>query len=349
MPAPPNWRDNQPVVAGERQSSGLRGTQSSQLHGTQSKHLRGTQSMIGTISRCLRRPLLLVTEIGWRWCAGIPTVWLVWHAIVRISNSTSLAQTGIDQFSLLDQTHAAAEVMRCVELLWPPIVATARWLVPLLMLIWAGASGVGRWLLLSVADKKRFPLQVKSLGTILVLQAMRVIALTGTVCLWFVGMRWVGGWAVVRPMQLAAPDPNIVGFISMLIVLTIGLFTLWAVVSYFFNLAPLLAMGENPGGENAGVIGSLRAALRPGWLRGKLIEINLVLAVVKLALMVLALVLSSTPLPFEQSVSGQDLYEWWMIAMVVYFIASDFYHVVRTVSYAELWGLWRDSNQAPSN
>jgi hypothetical protein len=296
----------------------------------------------------MRRPSLLLIEVAWRWCAGIPTLWLVWHEGTGIFNSISseqIAQTGIAQFSLLDQTHAVDEVMRCVELFTPSVIATAKWLVPLLMLLWAVASGVGRLLVLAragrtIADSTIFAASWKRIGTLILLQAVRVAGLTGTVYLWFAGMRWAGGWAIVQPMQGANPDPNIVGYLCVMIVLTIGLFTLWAIVSWVFNAAPLLAVAEG-----RGFFGSLREALRLGWLRGKLIEINLVLAVVKLALIVLAMVLCSTPLPFESEVVGQDLYNWWMMALVIYFIASDFFHVVRTVAYVELWRIWQDSRQ----
>jgi len=310
------------------------------ISGKYAPRVRGTQSLIPIIGRCFRRPSLLLTEVAWRWCAGIPTLWLLWHAYTHIAGTISadqIAQTGIAQFSLLDQIHATYEVMRCVQILWPPIINSAKSLVPLIMLIWAIASGLGRALVLArLLPTAQF--SISRTVTIILLQATRVTVLTGTLFLWIAGARWSANWAIIQPMQLPAPDPNIVGFISTIIVLTIGLFTLWAIISWIFNSAPLLVIAER-----RNYLSSLIAAFRLGWLRGKLIEINLSLAVNKLALIVLAIVFCSTPLPFETVVDGQDLYGWWMFVFAIYFIASDFFHVVRITAYTELYRTWRES------
>ena len=116
------------------------------------------------------------------------------------------------------------------------------------------------------------------------------------------------------------------------IVTTLGLFTLWAVASWALSVAPLLAMRRDLG---AGA--SLAAAFRLGPVRSKLVEINLVMGIVKIALIVLAMVLSACPLPFE-SVATPEFMTWWYAAVtVLYLVASDFFHVVRLVSYLELW------------
>ena len=44
----------------------------------------------------------------------------------------------------------------------------------------------------------------------------------------------------------------------------------------------------------------------------KLVEINLVMGIVKIALMVLALVFSACPLPFESVATPEFLTWWWM-------------------------------------
>ena len=79
------------------------------------------------------------------------------------------------------------------------------------------------------------------------------------------------------------------------------------------------------------------AAFRLGPLKSKLVEINLVMGIVKIALMVLALVFSATPLPFESAATPEFLWCWWIGVAVLYFIASDFFHVARLVGYLRLW------------
>jgi hypothetical protein len=116
------------------------------------------------------------------------------------------------------------------------------------------------------------------------------------------------------------------------IVASLGLFTLWAVVSWALSVAPLLAMLRG-----SGVRQSLAAAFHLGPLKAKLVEINLVMGIVKIALIVLAMVFSATPLPFESVTTPGFLMWWWAGVTVFYLVASDFFHVVRQVAYLELW------------
>jgi len=86
-----------------------------------------------------------------------------------------------------------------------------------------------------------------------------------------------------------------------------------------------------------GVGGSLAAAFRVGPLKSKLVEINLVMGIVKIALIVLAMVFSASPLPFESVATPEFLLWWWVFVTGIYFVASDFFHVARQVAYLQLW------------
>jgi hypothetical protein len=141
----------------------------------------------------------------------------------------------------------------------------------------------------------------------------------------------VAEWTVTGPVA-AGGEPNLVGYFALAIIATLGLFTLWAVVSWAVSVAPLLAMLKG-----LGVGGSLAAAFRLGPLKSKLVEINLVMGIVKIALMVLALVLSATPLPFESVATAEFLMWWWAGVTVLYCLGSDFFHVARQVAYLQLW------------
>jgi hypothetical protein len=140
----------------------------------------------------------------------------------------------------------------------------------------------------------------------------------------------------------AGQEPDLVLYSALTIVTTLGMFTLWAVVSWALSFAPLLAMLRNLG---AGA--SLAAALRLGPVRSKLVEINLVMGIVKIALIVLAMVFSACPLPFESIATPQFMMWWYAGVALLYFIASDFFHVARLVSYLEMWKAYdRDSPQS---
>jgi hypothetical protein len=137
-----------------------------------------------------------------------------------------------------------------------------------------------------------------------------------------------------------------VGYFALVIVGTLGLFTLWAVMSWALSVAPLLAMLRD-----LGVTESLAAAFRLGPLKGKLVEINLVMGIVKIALIVLAIVFSATPLPFESVTTPDFLISWWIGVTVLYLLGSDFFHVARQVAYLQLWRAFeegaRDHEQIP--
>jgi hypothetical protein len=51
-------------------------------------------------------------------------------------------------------------------------------------------------------------------------------------------------------------------------------------------------------------------------------------------------VFSATPLPFESVATQTFLYWWWAGVTLVYFVASDFFHVARLVAYLELWRVY---------
>ncbi|HWW96188.1 MAG TPA: hypothetical protein VNY74_00745, partial [Edaphobacter sp.] len=185
----------------------------------------------------------------------------------------------------------------------------------------------GRTMVLRRADGRLH----RRVGTLIVLQAVRVVALLVSFAVWFWCMRRVAELTVMGPIA-AGDEPNLVGYFSLIIVATLGLFTLWAVVSWALAIAPLLAMLRG-----LGVGGSLVAAFRLGPLKSKLVEINLVMGIVKIALIVLAMVFSATPLPFESVTTPEFLLWWWAGVTVVYFLASDFFHVARQVAYLQLW------------
>jgi hypothetical protein len=165
----------------------------------------------------------------------------------------------------------------------------------------------------------------------LVLQAVRLVALVGSFAVWFECLQAAGRYAVNGPIA-AGQEPNLVGYCAIVIVATLGLFTLWAVVSWALSVAPLLAMLRDLGAR-----ASLAAAFRVGPVRSKLVEINLVMGIVKIALIVLAMVFSACPLPFESVATPDFMLRWYGVVTVLYFVASDFFHVVHLVSYLELW------------
>jgi hypothetical protein len=289
--------------------------------------VRGTQSFVHVLATCWRRPSLTALEVAWRWAFGIPALLLVWYEATQILATTPVDFAALRRMTVMNPMGAAETMARAMVALMPSVTRVAVWLVPLLLVVWVVVSSLGRTVVLRRADSQLLARP----GTLMVLQAIRVVALGGSFVIWFLCMQWAANVTVLGPIA-AGGEANLVGYFALGIVATLGLFTLWAVVSWVLSVAPLLAMIRG-----LGVKESLSAAFRLGPLKGKLVEINLVMGIVKIALIVLAMVFSATPLPFESVTTPEFLMFWWAGVTVLYLVASDFFHVARLVGYLELW------------
>jgi hypothetical protein len=289
--------------------------------------VRGTQSFVHTFSACWRRPSLTALEVLWRWLIGAPAAAAIAYEVLRVVRDTGFDVGTLKQMTLLDPSATAATLSQAAARLVPPILHVAEWLAPVLLVAWIIVSSFGRGVVLRRVEPR---LHARP-GTLIVLQAVRMVALVGSFAVWFACLRAAAGVAVNGPIA-AGQEPNLVLYCALAIVTTLGLFTLWAVMSWALSVAPLLAMLRD-----LGAWASLAAALRLGPVRSKLVEINLVMGIVKIALIVLAMVFSACPLPFE-SVATPEFMGWWYAGVtVLYLIASDLFHVVRLVSYLEMW------------
>lgn len=298
--------------------------------GSHAAPVRGTQTFVYTLSACWKRPSLTVLEVLWRWVYGAPASAAVVYEGLRVVRETPVNLAALERVSILDPMGATATLAQTASVLMPPVLHVTEWLAPLLAMAWVLVSSLGRTAVLRRMDAE---LHARP-GTLMVLQALRAVALAGSFAVWFLCLRAAGEYAVNRPIA-AGQEPSLVLYSALAIVTTLGLFTLWAVVSWALSVAPLLAMQHNLG---AGA--SLAAAFRLGPVRSKLIEINLVMGIVKIALIVLAMVASACPLPFE-SVASPYFMQWWYAGVtVVYLIASDFFHVVQLMYYLGMWKVY---------
>jgi hypothetical protein len=308
--------------------------------------VRGTQSLVHTLGRCWQRPSLTGLEVLWRWAIGIPALWVVYVQLRRIlllhaggpDGSMDLGRLGLDKKLMADPVGAAAadpvgvsvKIHDAVSMVWQDVVHVAMWLVPVLLVAWVVVSVVGRTMVLRRMDNTLHT----RVGTLIALQAVRMVALVASFAVWFGCLRWAANVAVTQPL-VAGNEPNLVLYFAIVIMSTLGLFSAWAAVSWVLSVAPLVAMLRD-----TGVMASLRAGLRLGPMRGKLVEVNLVLGIVKIALIVLAMVFSATPLPFESVTTPEFLRNWWIGVAIFYFVASDFFHVARLMAYLELWRVY---------
>jgi len=264
---------------------------------------------------------------------GIPALWICWQQAQHV-----WALVPEEQWSQLrlvegDPVRASAVLAVLAQALWPTVLGILRWLVPALVASWAVVSGLGRWLVLRRLAQLRpglLPLNLLEgqAWRLIIFQAARIVGLAAAFLGVFLCIRAGANSAFADP-----DNPNLVLYFVVVIVSGLGIFAIWALLSWAVTVAPLLSLVEG-----RGVSASLRGAWRLGKsLTGKLMEINLVLGIVKLALLVLAMVFSAIPLPFESVTTPDELHAWWVMVTVAYFVANDFFQVARVVAMIEFY------------
>src|SRR5690348_8274802 len=285
--------------------------------------VRGTQSFLSIMGSVWRRPSLLGLEVLWRWVFGIPLLpvlgWEGWR--IYSAAAPQLAATGVADVSLVYPMQSAVALSNVYDILAPPITHLLAWLIPVAVVAWAVVSGIGRSAVLRRYDRS-LP---RRWGALIALQLLRVVFYGGSIWLWFAAMQWSAR------VTLWSGEGNVVGYFALVIFISLGILTLWALVSWVSLIAPVLALVER-----RAVASSLWRSLRLGPLTSKLIEINLAMGIIKLALTVLAMVWSATPLPFESVMHGSSLYAWWALGTILYCVASDFFQVARLAAFIEL-------------
>jgi len=294
--------------------------------------LRGTQSLVGQMGWVFDRPSLTAIEVAWRWIFGIPFVAVCWIEGQRILTGLPLESTGLTAIDAQNPWVAAVQLANAWAVYEPRAAAVMRWLAPVAALAWVVVSGLGRSLILKRLDPgvaRRLPFRPFAM---IVLQA-GWLALWGATCWgWLRSVEWAAA-THITPVG----EPDLVGYSFWAIFFSLGFFTAWALVSWTVSIAPLLLLLEdcNP-------VQALARSLRLGRaFTGKLVEINLVMGIVNLALIVLAMVFSAAPLPFSDQMGPDALHVVWIAALVFYFVARDYFQVVRLKGFVEFWKMFR--------
>ncbi len=289
--------------------------------------MRGTQSFVGVMTAVWKRPSLALGEIWWRWVVGFVVLVLAKLSFSSYGNEFGVDMTALRSASAFQPVAAINALEDVSRILWAHYEPNLRTLVVVGVVLWLGVAAFGRTVVLRRLDPT---LRARRLA-MLVLGALRAGLLA---VVWGI---WVWGVGVAVRVSITGPasrhaEPSVVLFCAMLIVGSLAIYVLWAAVSWPFYLAPLLAMQLG-----VGPAGSLQAAFRSGAVRAKLIEVNMVMNIVRIALIVLAMVFSASPLPFS-SVETQTFLNWWWGGVALLFLGmSDYFHVVRSAAYLSLW------------
>jgi hypothetical protein len=281
----------------------------------------------------VKRPSLVAIEIAWRWLAGAPILLLCWMQWHRILAAYPLAASGFTSIDPQNPWVAVEQLSGVWSYYLPHVIAVLRWLVPAAALIWIVVSGLGRNLLLIRMERG---LSFRP-GAMFGLQAAWVSLLALTLWGWSRSIQWVAATHIA-----VSGEPDLIGYAMWTIFLSLGFFTAWALASWAFSIAPLLVLLEDCSAPS-----SLGRSLRLGRaFTGKLVEINLVMGIVEIALIVLAMVFSSAPLPFIDELGSGALRVAWGGAAAFFLVANDYFQVVRLKAFVEFWKLYRGSSPA---
>jgi hypothetical protein len=295
--------------------------------------LRGTQSLVGQMGWVFERPVLTAQEVLWRWLFGLPFLLVCWIQSQKILAALPPDSAGLTTLDPQNPWVAAVQLSNAWTLYQPHILELLRWLLPAAAFAWVVISALGRSLILKQMQPT---FRFRPFGLI-VLQAAWLALFVLTCFCWLRSMQWVAA-ATITP----AAEPDLIGYSVGVIFLSLGFFTAWALASWIVSIAPLVMLLED-----RSPLSALGQSFRLGKpMTAKLVEINLVMGVVKLALLVLAMVLSAAPLPFSDQLGPDALHAVWAAATVFFFVASDYFQVVRLKGFQEFWKMFRGGGSA---
>jgi len=282
----------------------------------------------------IKRPLLTLIEVTWRWLVGVPFMFLLWRQMAAVLAAYPLESSGAGSVDITNPWLMAQQIAGAWSYYLPHVEAALRWLLPEWAAAWIVASALGRNLLLiRMEPKVRFrPLTMIALQT--AWMAMFLLVVYG----WFRSMQWVGATHMSATSIGPGGEPDLVGFFIWAIFLSLGFFTLWALVSWTAAVAPMIALLE----ERRSALSAFGETFRLGKaFTGKLAEINLVMGIVKIGLAVLAMVFSAAPLPFSDQLGPDALRMVTAASGVFFLVANDYFQVVRVKAFVEFWKIFR--------
>lgn len=290
--------------------------------------VRGTQTLVDQMGWVFNRPLLTLAEVGWRWLFGVPFLVVCWLQVQQIAVAVPPESAGLNNLDAQNPWVAVVQLGNVWTRYQPHVAAVFYWLAPAAALVWIVISGLGRGLVLARLEHGvRFrPMAM------MVFQTGWLAVLAVTLWGWFGCIQWVAATHIP-----ADGEADLVGFSIWAIFLSLGFFSMWALVSWPLTIAPLLVLLE---GRSAGAAFVESFKLGKGFT-SKLMEINLVMGIVKLMLIVLAMVFSAAPLPFSDQLGPDAMHVVWAGSALFFLIASDYFHVVRLKSFIEFWHMFR--------
>ena len=293
--------------------------------------LRGTQSLVGQMGWVFSRPSLTALEVLWRWTFGLPFVIVVLLEAIKILAALPPASAGLASLDPQNPWVAVVQLAAVWTLYEPRVAAVLHWLLPAAALAWVILSGLGR----NLVFKRLEPSLPFRPVEMIFLQAAWLSLLALTLWGWLGVMHWVALTHIT-----ANSEPDLIGYSMWAIFLSLGFFVLWALVSWPLTIAPPLMLLEK-----RSALSALAQSLKLGRsFTSKLVEANLVMGIVNLALIVVAMVFSAAPLPFSDELGSEAMHGVWLASILFYCVASDYFQVVRLKGVVQFCRFFRDDS-----
>ncbi len=299
--------------------------------------VRATQNFVAHMGFCRRHPALAGLEIAWRWLFGIPLLLVIWQQVTRVAAETPPDSVGLDKLVLTNPWLSSHLLANAAEVYSPAATDVMRWLLPVGIVVWSVLSGLGRTVILARMARQTDGSGagfLKRIPAVILLQLVWAVAFVGVMRLWLGTVAWDAHEHLIG--ATGAAEPDLEGFLVWLILISLALYVIWAAVSWVLTVAPVVLLWERRSLLNA-VGRSFRLGRE---FSSKLAEINLVMQIVRIALLVLALVFSSAPLPFSDQLGTDSLRYLYVLIAILWLVASDYFHVVRLKSFVELWRMY---------
>jgi hypothetical protein len=290
--------------------------------------VRGTQTLVDQMGWVFSHPLFTMLEVGWRWIFGVPFLIVCWLQAQQIAAAVPPESAGLNNLDTQNPWVAVLQLGNVWTHYQPHVAAVFYWLAPSAALVWVVVSGLGRGLVLARLEPG---VRFRPVAMIL-FQAGWLGLLTLTLWGWLGCIQWVAATHI-----FPNGEADLIGYSIWAIFLTLGFYTLWALISWPLTIAPLLVLLEERSAA-ASFVESLKLGKA---FTGKLMEINLVMGIVKLMLIVLAMVFSAAPLPFSDQLGPGALRVVTACSAIFYLVSSDYFQVVRLKSFIEFWHTFR--------
>ena len=283
--------------------------------------LRGTQSLVRVMSFVWKHPSLTALELLWRWLAASPLLFLAWHTLAPSLTAIPLDTPALQNLTFFDPVRSSTTLAHQASLYLSAFEQTGKWLLPLALLVWTLAAALGRTAVLRRADPTLRP----RLAAMAIFSLLRVLAFLLVLTAWSQAIRAAIHATITLPAQHNA-EPSLVLLTALTVLITFAAFALWSTTVWFLDLAPIRALTPT----------TLATPHQRQQLRAKLIETNFVMGIVRVILLVLSLTFSASPLPFQSQETQAYINVWWTGVALFYILGSDFFHVVRRVTYLRL-------------